>query len=112
LWSLVLAGALAASAWSEIRQAQPRLRDASAAGPPPVPLSRRSARELRALPGIGETRALALVEARWQRAPGDPPLILRDLPGIAPALEAAVAAALEAVPAAATRPAERRADSP
>jgi len=64
---------------------------------PPAPrpgapdLAHASARELRAVPGLGERRALALVDARWRRGPGDPPLFLGDVPGIGPASEAAVA---------------------
>ena len=92
LWALVLAGALAGATW---RAPRPPAR-APAVRHPPAPdlLERGAARELRALPGLGERRALELVEARWRRAPGDPPLHLRDLPGVGPALEAAVRSAL------------------
>jgi len=107
LWSLALCGAIAASAAQRVVCAP---RDSPRAGrprPPPAALSQLSARQLRALPGIGEQRALALVEARWRRAPGDPPLYLHDLPGIGPAVESAVRAALAAGLGAAQRPGER-----
>lgn len=72
-----------------------RLPAAPSAGRAPIALGHASARELRRLPGIGETRALALVEARWRRGPGDPPLLLRDVDGIGPELERRVRTWLE-----------------
>ena len=72
-------------------------RDGPGAAPGGVPdLARGTARELRGVPGLGERRALALVDARWRRGPGDPPLLLGDVPGVGPAGEAAVAAWLAA----------------
>ena len=62
----------------------------------PRALGQRSARELRMLPGLGEKRALAVVDARWERAPGDPPLFLGDLAGIGGVVESAVRSALDA----------------
>jgi hypothetical protein len=96
LWSVALAGGLLACALRESRRAAPQ---------PPAPAAQRlhagslshlAARELRALPGLGERRALALVDARWERAPGDPPLFLGDLPGIGGVVESAVRAVLHA----------------
>ena len=52
---------------------------------PAVPdLGRMSPRELRRVPGIGERRALAIAQARWEHA-GPGPLLLGDVPGIGPA---------------------------
>jgi hypothetical protein len=93
LWSLVLAGAVAARA-GRVLATTPTHPLGRAQAPPPQVLERGPARDLRALPGIGDGRARALVEARWRRGPQDPPLLLRDLPGLGPAVEAAVRAFL------------------
>lgn len=98
LWSIALAGGMLACALREARRSS---EQASVPVPPRLDagsLSHLSARELRALPGLGERRSLALVDARWQRAPGDPPLLLGDLPGIGNVVESAVRAALLASP--------------
>ena len=94
LWSLALAGWIVAAAVRERAAARER-----ETGPRPEPLhpralSQLSARELRVLPGLGEKRSLALVDARWERAPGDPPLFLGDLAGIGGVVESAVRSAL------------------
>jgi hypothetical protein len=43
------------------------------------------------VPGLGERRALALVDARWARSRDDPPLYLGDVPGVGPVSETQVA---------------------
>lgn len=88
-WALGLGLGLLAAAL--VPAERPR-RDPPAAQPPAPDLTHASARELRRVPGLGERRALALVDARWRRGPEDPPLLLGDVPGIGPASEAAVAA--------------------
>jgi len=94
LWALALAGWMLAAALRERstvteREPAPPVRLVH-----PGALGHLSARELRALPGLGEKRALALVDARWERSPGDPPLLLGDLAGIGGVVESAVRAAL------------------
>ena len=54
-----------------------------------------SPRELRRLPGIGETRALAVARARWEHPDDGPPLLLSDVPGIGEASEVAIRRWLE-----------------
>lgn len=80
------------------------LEGARAAAPPPAPrfelgaepparsLARLSPRELRRLPGIGQTRALAYARLRWS-SPGTPPL--EAVRGIGPVIGAAAARALD-----------------
>src|SRR5688572_6693500 len=87
-WALALVGALAAS-WLEDGRGEPAAAPRAATA---FALERANARELRAVPGLGETRALALIEARWERGPDDPPLLLGDVAGVGPAIEAAVRA--------------------
>jgi len=90
LWALVLAGAVGARAGlGLLATVAPPPPDEAPVDPAEV-LRHGPARALRTLPGLGEGRARALVEARWRRAPADPPLLLRDLPGIGPAVEAAL----------------------
>lgn len=62
----------------------------------PAPFEPRTAapRELRRLPGIGESRAIAIARLRWQR--GGEPLFLGDVPGIGESTVAEVRAWLEA----------------
>src|SRR5688572_31476014 len=94
LWSIALAGWLLASVW---RASGDEVQSAGAVESPtlgPRALGHLSARELRALPGLGERRSLALVDARWARAPGDPPLYFGDLAGIGGVVESAVRGAL------------------
>lgn len=68
---------------------------ALAPGPRPVRLDpdALSARELRALPGIGPARAVAVVRARWEGLRGGP-AAWRALPGIGDATAGAAQAAL------------------
>jgi hypothetical protein len=94
LWSLVLAGWIAAAAVRESTEVKERETAPQAQPLHPRALSQLSARELRVLPGLGEKRSLALVDARWERAPGDPPLLLGDLAGIGGVVESAVRSAL------------------
>ena len=97
-WAFLLAGALLAS-WLAPRAAPGVQRPAARE----VRLEDATVRELRTVPGLGETRALALVEARWRRAHGDPPLFLRDVPGVGP-VSAETARAWLAGPAARSAP--------
>jgi hypothetical protein len=93
-WSLALAGWMLAAALREAREAASSARDSSTPLLDQDALGHLSARELRALPGLGDKRSLALVDARWERAPGDPPLLLGDLAGIGGVVESAVRSAL------------------
>ena len=97
MWTFALAGLVLASA----------LRPRAPPGPPasedlarPASLDVGLARELRRVPGLGERRALALVDARWGRSRADPPLFLGDVPGVGPVSEARVALWLAAAGAA------------
>jgi hypothetical protein len=94
LWSLVLAGWIVASAARESAAVKERETSSPARPLHPRALGQLSARELRVLPGLGEKRALAVVDARWERAPGDPPLYLGDLAGIGGVVESAVRSVL------------------
>lgn len=87
LWGLILGAGLLAAALAPRAPAPtpdhaPRTVASLAAG---------TARELRAVPGLGERRALALVDARWRRSGVDPPLLLGDVAGVGPVSEAQVA---------------------
>lgn len=86
VWGLALAGVLLAGALAP--RATPRGPDRAAL---PPSLATATARELRAVPGLGERRALALVDARWKRPAGAPPLLLGDVPGVGPVSEGQVA---------------------
>jgi len=94
LWTLALAGLLLASAL------RPRAPPVPAEPVRPPTLSAGTACELRRVPGLGERRALALVDARWGRARADPPLYLGDVPGVGPGSETQVALWLAAAGAA------------
>ena len=50
----------------------------------PIDLNRSSARELRTLPSIGPTRAVAIVRSRWGDGPFAGPAELDRIPGIGP----------------------------
>jgi hypothetical protein len=58
----------------------------------PIALHRSSPRDLRALPGIGETRALAIARERWRVRSTGEALDLEALPGIGPETVAALEA--------------------
>ncbi|MBM3977033.1 MAG: hypothetical protein FJ299_08595 [Planctomycetes bacterium] len=51
-----------------------------------------SAFELEALPGVGEVRALAIAQARWEAGVAGRPLVLEDVPGIGPETARAIRA--------------------
>jgi len=90
-WMLFLAGWLfATTTLDEVRARVPRARPGD---PAPIDLETSPARELRQLPGIGPSRAQAIVRARWERS-GDA-FDLREIPGIGPVIEARVLEALE-----------------
>jgi hypothetical protein len=55
-----------------------------------------SPRAMRGWPSIGELRALAIAEARWEHPDEGPPLYLSDVEGIGETSERAVRAWLEA----------------
>lgn len=97
LWILALAGLLLSSALRPRAPPASTLPEASAR---PAALHAGAARELRRVPGLGERRALALVDARWDRSRADPPLLLGDVPGVGPVSEALVALWLAAAGAA------------
>jgi DNA uptake protein ComE-like DNA-binding protein len=68
----------------------------ASAGPrrsPPDP-ERASARELRRLPGIGETRALEIVRDRWARRATGAPLEWASIRGVGPLTERRIREAL------------------
>lgn len=82
-WLLVFCGWLFAAttlAWVEARS-----RPVEAPEPSPVDLSRSPARELRRLPGIGPSRANAIVRLRRERGEGE--FALREVHGIGPRIE-------------------------
>lgn len=88
LWAWVLVGWMAASAGTAIWQRGSLER---AIGDPKAlvesvaidwDLDAMSARELQALPGIGEKRAVDVVEARWQHDPADGDFDLESVRGI------------------------------
>ncbi len=96
LWLLLVAGFLAGGAAQGGGGRASEVPEPGGRATPSFDLAKASARELRRLPGIGAELAVALVEARWERGPGDPPLMLADVPGIGPWLEGRVRAWLEA----------------
>jgi hypothetical protein len=93
-WTLLLAGLVLISAL------RPRSAPAPVQAAAPPTLAAGTVRELRRVPGLGDRRALALVDARWSRARGDPPLYLGDVAGVGPVSEAQVALWLAAAGAA------------
>ncbi len=95
LWMLLVAGFLIGGALDSHGRRSELTETASAPPTERLDLSSLTARELRRLPGIGARIALALVEARWEHAPGDPPLLLGDVLGIGPSVEGRVRAWLE-----------------
>jgi len=100
-WIFALAGAFVALALLEQLARGPqesalraRLPEGFADADPPR-LERASPRELRALPGIGETRALAIARSRFEEGPIANPEQLERIRGIGPATVERVRAALE-----------------
>jgi hypothetical protein len=77
-WLLFLAGWLAIDVLRP--SAAGRVMGPARGGPPD--LTRMSPRELRRLPGIGETLAIAIAEARWEHGDKPYPLFLSDVAGI------------------------------
>ena len=100
-WLCALAGFLFATALLELLARGPdeaALRARTPAGfleGAAPSLARSSPRELRALPGIGETRALAIARARHAQGPIASPDELDRIRGIGPATVERVRAALE-----------------
>jgi hypothetical protein len=86
-WQAAAAGWLAAQAiLGSLSDRGPRALDPSLGGGDLSP------RILRGWPGIGEVRALAIAEARWEHPDTGPPLYLSDVEGIGEATERAVKA--------------------
>jgi Helix-hairpin-helix motif len=108
-WMFCLGGVLLATALLELLPREP----AEAALRARVPegflrerapdLQAASPRELRGLPGIGETRALAIARSRWEEGPIGKAADLERIRGIGPATAGRVRAALEPVPRAPPR---------
>jgi competence protein ComEA len=100
-WLCALAGFLFATALLELLARGPdeaALRARTPAGfldPAPASIADASPRELRALPGIGETRALAIARSRHAHGPITSPDELERIRGIGPATVERVRAALE-----------------
>jgi competence protein ComEA len=100
-WTLALAGFLFATALLELLPHGPSEAELDSRMPEgfldPVPprLESASPRELRALPGIGETRALAIARSRHEQGPITRPGELERIRGIGPATVERVRAALE-----------------
>jgi hypothetical protein len=98
----VLAGWLLASA--QLGSAQVRIDGSEAAArmpagarsPSETDPDRMSPRELRRLPAIGSTRALAIARARWERGLTGGPEAWEDIPGIGPETVRAIRRALDA----------------
>lgn len=92
-WALVLVGGLAADAvWLHSRPRRPTV-EAHGPAAPADPASA-SPRELRTLPGIGDTRAIAIARERWRLPPGHSKT-LSDVAGIGPVTEGGVRALLD-----------------
>jgi hypothetical protein len=88
LWLIFLLGWSGAEAsWDWFRRVEPAPGPAVEGTPDP---REAPPRELRRLPGLGETRALAVVRARWWHPADGPPLYLSDVPGVGSATERAV----------------------
>lgn len=95
IWLWILAGGLFAAAASapRVRTLAPENEHASATTATET-LSSASARELRSLPGIGATRALAIAAARWRNGGRMSLEELDRIPGIGPETRAGIAEAL------------------
>jgi hypothetical protein len=96
LWCVVLVGWVATT-WLGGAWEPPPLRNADTTAdvlrPAPDP-ERASARELRRLPGIGETRALEIVRDRWERRATGAPLEWGSIRGVGPLTERRIREAL------------------
>lgn len=93
----LLASAQLGSAPRQIDASEAALRmPAGARGRPETDPDRMSPRELRGLPAIGPTRALAIARARWDRALTGGPEAWEDIPGIGPETVRAIRSALAA----------------
>ena len=98
----VLAGWLLASA--QLGSVRPTIEAAEAAArmpagarsPAETDPDRMSPRELRRLPAIGPTRALAIIHARWELGLTGGPEAWEDIPGIGPETVRAIRNALDA----------------
>lgn len=91
---LALAGWLAVMTAQAARERKLGLVAAHAFPEERLTLATASACELRRLPGIGETRALEIVRARWRLRGSDERFELASLPGIGEATARRVAEAL------------------
>jgi competence protein ComEA len=100
-WMFALAGCLVTLALLELVSRGPEESALRARMPEgftreePPGLERASPRELRALPGIGETRALAIARSRFEESPIREPGELERIRGIGPVTVERVRAALE-----------------
>ena len=100
-WMFCLAGCLLATALLELLPREPPESELGARLPEgfrregPLDLQRASPRELRSLPGIGETRALAIARSRFEDGPFVRPDELERIRGIGPATVERVRSALE-----------------
>jgi competence protein ComEA len=100
-WICALAGFLFATALLELLPRAPSEAALRARVPEGFPgeaaprLERASPRELRALPGIGETRALSIARSRFAEGPLRSPGELERIRGIGPATIERVRSALE-----------------
>ncbi len=99
-WIWALTGGLALLTLLELRPR--RVSESALAARRPLGFTRRgppelgtaSPRELRALPGIGETRAVAIARSRFEDGPIARPEDLERIPGIGPATVERVRAVL------------------
>jgi hypothetical protein len=103
-WAFVLAGWLVASSELDPGPRTPgeaevleRMPSGSRPTAPADP-DRMCARELRLLPAIGPSRALAIVRARWEKGLSGGPEAWETLPGIGPETVRAVRRALDQGP--------------
>ncbi len=93
-WAWILAGVTAGLLWHETRPSAPVRISADEAERWRSELdpARMPPRELRRLPGVGRTRAIAAARARWEHDPKDGPLAWSDVDGIGEKTEKRVTA--------------------
>jgi hypothetical protein len=90
-WMLAVAGAMLCWTILAAHMPEPGASELAARIPTgfsapngPIDLNRSSPRELRRLPSIGPTRAIAIVRSRWGDGPFAAPAELDRIPGIGP----------------------------